>query len=416
MIAHIYKQNGLRIWRMKVRLDGETKLIDRSTHTSDKQVAQQKLAAFVQEKERERAGLIAPKAMRDGARKLLLDHLAGYTQELTKLGRDDGYIYNLDHLISRMTKECGWQVPADVTAESFRTWREKQQKAPKTLNEYLNSMSGFLNWLMENGKLGINPLQSVKRVDTRGKQQRKRRALTDDEQKRLLAAAGEWKPVYLTALLTGLRRNELTELLWGDVHLDAPQPFLTVQAAVSKNRREDTVWLHHDVVEALRGIRPSSVSAAESVFPQMPRTYSDHKAILKRAGIAYKDDLGRQADFHALRYTFDTNLACHGVPERVRMALMRHRTLNHTNHTYIDAKLLPTAAAIKMLNNHAETPSQIASQELVVAGPVVSCAVTKQSASNIVQLPPAQQGSHVLSFPVACSHEIEDGCLARTRT
>lgn len=337
-------------------------------------------------------------------------------RELAKLGRDDEYVYNIEHLVTRMMKECKWGTPQDVTAESARVWRERQNKAPKTLNEYINAVSGLLNWMVENRRLEVNPLLAVKRLDTRGKEQRRRRALSDDEQKRLLAAAGEWRPVYLAALLTGLRRGELTALLWGDVQLDSPQPFVIMRAAVTKNRREDTVWLHREVVEALRAIRPQKASPADRVFPQMPRTYSHHKAILKRAAIAYKDEMGRQADFHALRYTFDTNLARAGVPERVRMAAMRHRSPSHTNHTYIDTTLLPTANAIQMLAGYSEPASQLASQKLCASGQSAASAVTSKSSPKILQMPAAQDVSHALAFPVTSSHEVEDGCLARTRT
>jgi len=54
-----------------------------------------------------------------------------------------------------------------------------------------------------------NPLLGVKKVETRGKEVRVRRAFTDDDFGRLLAVAGERKVVYLAAWLTGLRRSEL---------------------------------------------------------------------------------------------------------------------------------------------------------------------------------------------------------------
>ncbi len=38
-----------------------------------------------------------------------------------------------------------------------------------------------------------------------------------------------------------------------------------------------------------------------------------HKRYLDKAGIAYLDDRGRRADFHALRHSYGTMLAKSGV-------------------------------------------------------------------------------------------------------
>ncbi len=51
------------------------------------------------------------------------------------------------------------------------------------------------------------------------------------------------------------------------------------------------------------------------------------KGDLKAAGIPFKDSLGRQADFHALRHTFITNLARSGVHPRTAQTLARHSTM-----------------------------------------------------------------------------------------
>ena len=73
------------------------------------------------------------------------------------------------------------------------------------------------------------------------------------------------------------------------------------------------------------------------------------KKNLAAAGIAYKDLLGRQADFHGLRHTFGTNLSLAGVQPRVAMELMRHPDLRLTMKIYTDASMLPTADGIDRL-------------------------------------------------------------------
>jgi integrase len=63
------------------------------------------------------------------------------------------------------------------------------------------------------------------------------------------------------------------------------------------------------------------------------------KADLKEAGISFKDNEGRQADFHSLRMTADTMLGLAGVPPRLRMLFMRHSDIRLTMQTYDDSAM-----------------------------------------------------------------------------
>ena len=61
------------------------------------------------------------------------------------------------------------------------------------------------------------------------------------------------------------------------------------------------------------------------------------------------DELGRVADFHALRYTYCTYLQRNGVPSRLAMDLMRHSDRKLTDKIYTDTQMLPTAEAVNKL-------------------------------------------------------------------
>ena len=52
------------------------------------------------------------------------------------------------------------------------------------------------------------------------------------------------------------------------------------------------------------------------------------------AGIAYRDDSDRVADFHALRHTFISNLAAGGVHPKTAQVLARHSTITLTMDRY----------------------------------------------------------------------------------
>lgn len=149
-----------------------------------------------------------------------------------------------------------WKTAKDMTADSFVQWRSSQAKAPKTINEYLNSASGFALWLVGQGRIVANPLASVRKVETRGREVRKRRAYSDAELSALLAVAGAQRIVYLTAALTGIRQGELKELVWGDLNLTGEKPSVTVRASVSKNHKLACLPLHPALVSALTEFRP----------------------------------------------------------------------------------------------------------------------------------------------------------------
>ena len=56
---------------------------------------------------------------------------------------------------------------------------------------------------------------------------------------------------------------------------------------------------------------------------------------LKRAGIPYRDEQGRFADFHALRHTFISSLARCGVHPAKAKELARHSTITLTMDMFI---------------------------------------------------------------------------------
>ncbi|MEI9894168.1 MAG: hypothetical protein WDN28_09870 [Chthoniobacter sp.] len=77
----------------------------------------------------------------------LLELVEEYVRELHRLGRNEKYVEGVRVQLTTMAKECRWKLVKDISAESFRAWRQRQTKSAKTLNEYLASWSSLLNWL-----------------------------------------------------------------------------------------------------------------------------------------------------------------------------------------------------------------------------------------------------------------------------
>ena len=275
------------------------------------------------------------------------DHLADFLTSRKNEGCDHDYTERVRVRVEVLLRACKWSLVRDINPNVFVTWRNNQTLAAKTLNHYLDAMNTLLNWLQRQGCISTNPLRCVGKLQVDGHEKVRRRALTDNEVIRLLDVAGPYRITYLAALLTGLRRNELRLLEWGDVHLDVPRPFLSVRASTTKNGKDATLWLRDDLADALRSIRPAYVRPLARVL-RMPSgtTLAAH---LKAAGIARYDNTGRKIDLHTMRHTFGTNLSRVGVTPRVTMEMMRHSDLRLTMKTYTDGTQLPTMEALAML-------------------------------------------------------------------
>ena len=398
MINRIYKARGERIWRWRFRhspKDG--KILDVSLGTPDKQVAEKNRTDLLRVKEHERAGLMPSRIVREAAQRKLTEHLQDFLGDLRAKGRDDHYISDMSHYNEVLIADCGWVYPQDVSANSFVRWRSTQGKAQKTLNEYLTGAKGFLTWLVAQGRIPINPLRTVTKGETRGREVRPRRAYTDIEFAALLSVAGAQRIVYLTAALTGIRHGELKELRWGDINLIGEKPSVTVRASVSKNHKQACLPLHSSLFAALKEFRSANAAAGDLVFKGLvPRSklFNRH---LKAAKIEKVDSQKRVVDFHSLRHTFCTNLHRAGVSQREAMELMRHNDPRLTAITYTDTSLLALGTAVQKIGL---LSSQIASSFLGAEGHSVTQPVAKTGGVESVKSPVIK--GELALFDAAC--------------
>jgi len=414
MINCIYKPKGSRIWRWKYRAQpGEGKIEDVSLGTCDKQAAEKKRADLLREREHERCGLLPSRVVRDAAQRKLADHLEDFLGDMRRRGRSDKHLANLEFRVGKLIADCQWGAARDVSADSFQAWRRQQEFSSKTVNDYLEAAKSFFNWLIKNGRAVENPLRMVEKVERQ--LTRERRAFTDDEVRQLLEATVERKPLYLLAVNTGLRRSELMQLQWGDLHLDAVAPFVHARASTTKNGKAADLPLRPEVVAEMRKLKPAAPEDSDFVFPRFPRI-ERFRRDLKKAGVAYVDAQGRFADFHSLRKTFGTNMARSGVPSRVAMALMRHSDRRLTDEIYTDENLIGTWSAVDRLPDLTGQASQGASQILVVGGQSESQLGTTGGGVVVSQFPVAQGEMHAGAQPGTSGQEAGNGGSDGART
>ena len=143
--------------------------------------------------------------------------------------------------------------------------------APKTTNEYVGLTSAFLNWMKRHGRSASNLLDQVSRAETRGKESRVRRALSNDEIGLLIRSRGKRARPYFFASYTGLHRGEMKALVWSDAHLDISAPFVLARASTTKNKKSEPIPLPDELAKAMRVISGALQTERFSGMASRPR-------------------------------------------------------------------------------------------------------------------------------------------------
>ena len=320
-----------------------------SLKTSDKSVAESKARDFMEYEQKVAAGMVPSRAILEQKSRPLTEHVQDFCGELTARSGSKAYVYNTERALLKLFKKTRWLRLSDITAEGFEKWRrDSSHLASKTLNDYLTSLSGFMTWHVKHKRIASNPMASVEKVKPDAKKKRERRSLSVRELESLTQVDEYRGMVYHVAAYTGIRRSELEKLQWRD--LDFEVGCVRLRASTTKNGKNATSPLDVSVLEVLKAHKSEQKGAKLSdavfdVIPSVPVLRGD----LKRCGIAYKDEFGRYADFHALRHTFCTMLASSGVSQRVAQSLMRHSDAKLTANIYTDENLLPLQDGVEKL-------------------------------------------------------------------
>lgn len=302
---------------------------------------------------------------RAAAARPLAEHLADFKQALLAKGNTERHATQTHRRAEFIIKQCGFKFHSDIDATRVlsvlhdlrQDTEDRRGISKQTFNFYLGSLKQFCRWMRKNRRASDNPVEHLDRLNTADDRRHDRRALTHDELRRLIAAAedgptlsgrykkrgGGWSMtgperaiLYRLAAETGLRAGEIRSLTKASLKRLAITPTVTVEAAYSKHRREDTLPLRQPLAEVLAEFTRHLAPAAH-LFPGMPRREYLTQMLrddLAAADIQYKDEHGQFADFHALRHTFITNLAEGGIHPKVAQELARHSSIGLTMDRY----------------------------------------------------------------------------------
>jgi integrase len=193
--------------------------------------------------------------------------------------------------------------------------------SPAEINGERNLVSGIMARAFCRGLVDVNPVARVKPLK---EDNAKDRWLTPREVERILEKAEAWlKPFIALAVNTGMRREELCSLTWGDVDLD--QGFIRI-GAESKSHKARFIPINsaarQTLQEALQTRLRTQGGPGAPVFlnerrkgPFRPHSVSHSFKAAARAVQEESEEADlEEVTFHTTRHTFASWLIQRGVP------------------------------------------------------------------------------------------------------
>jgi integrase len=338
------------------------------------------------------------------------------------------HVANVRHALRLVVAECGFRRLRDMHREAVERWVQRTlgqpdadvlddagnvtapgRPAARTVNTRLVALTAWGNWLVESGRLVVNPFTRLRKVDEADDVRRQRRGLTGGELGRLLTVARlrpiaeygrgtirvvddtrpkssrqTWRRADLTTdtiveaaergrarlrpdvaarlehegrgramlyavlVTTGLRKGELTALTDDDVRLDGRHPVIVLAGADAKNGQRATLPLRADVADELRAWMATKSEATS----------------LGRAGVgAATTPPGRRPLLYVptgLVRILDRDLRAAGIPKRDdRGRTVDVHALRHTFATHlVAAGVAPRTAQAALRHSSLELTMQ----------------------------------------------------------
>jgi len=247
-----------------------------------------------------------------------------------------------------------------VTSGDVQRWIDKRSQErkkngktikPATVVSEFVTLSAIFREARKRGYVSKDPCRglSLPRVNNKVI-----RCLSDIEEQRLLPACSDSiRPIVQAGLYSGLRKEELLDLRWGD--LDFEQGLLTVEHGKGEKKRH--IPMIPELSEILSAL-PRQVSKGEAspyVFnnPETGTRWVDIRKpwfqALSLAGI-------RNFRFHDLRHSFASRMVQRGVPLKAVQELLGHADMKTTMRY---AHLAPSDLrnAVLTLSKEAAKPS-----------------------------------------------------------
>ena len=214
--------------------------------------------------------------------------------------------------------------------KEYQIERKHQGAAESTINKEKGTFSKMFQVLIELRHLDVNPARLVKPLSEKSSKRHAYLGLADF--RRILSLLPEWyRPIALTAYITGMRRGEVLGLTWKRVDLRKRMIFLGPEDV--KEGQWKRVPIHQDLVPILEAARSGRVVGLDSVFLHngRPVVGKDQVRWCWDRNVA-KLGFDPAPRFHDLRHTWKTNARRSGMHPEIEQAIMGHSQRGKTVH------------------------------------------------------------------------------------
>lgn len=210
--------------------------------------------------------------------------------------------------------------------EQFQTDRLSMGKKPATVNRLIATISHMFTKAVEWDMVEEETLKRIRKVKLLPENNRRLRYLSTEECQRLIDLCdSHLKPIVITALNTGMRKDEILGLKWDNVDLKAG--FILLNQDQTKNSERKEIHISPTFLETLKTLPKREDVPHVFYNPLTGKRYDNVKrsfnTALKRAGI-------KDFRFHDLRHTFASHLVMAGIDITTVKELLGHKDLKMT--------------------------------------------------------------------------------------
>ncbi len=330
MSVEVEKLRGVPTWYYRFRLNGKRYcgwLLPEAAMTKRKAEAEEERikAKILLDLEMGKARTLKPLS----AKQVFESH-AEYLK-MHRMGTYISYRYLFPHLKFFHKDAIS---PQDIM--DFKKLRLSQDVSEATVNRELLLGRAAFNRALKQGLVKENPFAHFEKFT----EAPRTRYLSREEITRLLSAAdsisrakaSHFKEIVITAMLTGMRKDEILRLHKQEIHLDE-KTIHKAATGTKKYQREKVIPLSGELLEILRAKLEKSKSGYVFECPLTGKPYGDVKSAwwkaLELAGI-------KDFRFHDLRRTFGTYALLASQDLRTVQELLGHSNIETTQrYTHI---------------------------------------------------------------------------------
>ncbi len=294
----------------------------RSTRLTDRRLAERQLQAELDRLEQIRAGVLDPakEQLAQNGERSLEELAAVYGDKLRAEACSEPYVKRTVREIEEFAAAAKITRLREVSSEKATAYLESLLAAgasARTRQCRITSVKSLTRWAWREGLIAADPLAGVKRPSEQSDRRLRRRHLSPEEwawlepttasgDERFGFSGEERALLYATALLTGLRANELAQLTKSSLHLSSDKPFVVVEAGGTKNRKMARQYVKPSLAQRLSAhaarLTPGARVFKISRSTRLAEMLRDDMAAARTAWIEAAGDPGeaarrRESDF-----------------------------------------------------------------------------------------------------------------------